>query len=116
MILALPRALELDIMNFVRVNEIEDINLFLTNCLRDGYNIAKFGTSPRDNFEKENKPLKVENYDNKEESNTEGLERKEVKRKGRPKKETPVIEEVSEPVKEEEQPVVQKKKIRIIKK
>ena len=116
MILTLPRALELDIMNFVRVNEIEDINLFLTNCLRDGYNIAKFGTSPRDNFEKENKPLKVENHDNKEESNTEGLERKEVKRKGWSRKESTTGEEGGKQIEEEEQHIVPKKKIRIIKK
>ena len=116
MILALPRELELDIMNFVRVNEIEDINLFLTNCLRDGYNIAKFGTSPRDNFEKENKPLKIEKYENKEECNTEGFERKKVERKDKQRKESSASEESSKSIKEEEQSIVPKKKIRIIKK
>ena len=116
MLITISKTLENDIMSFVKLNQVEDINGFLASCLRDGFNIAKYGYSPKDNFNKENKPFKIENYDNKEESNTEGLERKEVKRKGRPKKATPAIEEVSEPIKEEEQPVVQKKKIRIIKK
>ena len=44
-------------MNFVNINEIDDVNAFLANCLCDGFNIAKYGVSPQDNFKKENKPF-----------------------------------------------------------
>lgn len=100
-------------MSFVKLNQIEDVNGFLTGCLRDGFNIAKYGYSPKDNFNKENKPFKVENYDSKEESNIEGVERKETKRRGRPRKDSQTIEESSKP--KEEEIVKPKKKITIIK-
>lgn len=113
----IPRVLETDIMNFVRLNEIEDINGFLSNCLRDGFNIAKYGYSPKDNFEKENKPFKSENYGREEESNTEGLVKNEVKKKGRPKKKSSTSEEsVKSEEKGEEIIKPKKRKITIINK
>ena len=113
MLITISKTLENDIMSFVKLNQVEDINGFLASCLRDGFNIAKYGYSPKDNFNKENKPFKIENYDNKEESNTEGVERKEAKKKGRPRKEAPTNEESSKP--KEEEIVKPKKKITIIK-
>lgn len=114
----IPRVLETDIMNFVKLNEIENINVFLSNCLRDGFNIAKYGYSPKDNFEKENKPFKLENYGREEEeSNTEGLVQNEVKKKGRPKKKSSTSEEsVKSEEKGEEIIKPKKRKITIINK
>ena len=114
--LTLPRPLETDIMNFCKVNEISDVESFLVSCLRDGFNIAKFGTSPQENFKNENKPLKInKNDDYKEESNSERVEevKETPKRRGRPRKET--RKEESLPTEEVEEPVKPKKKIRIIK-
>ena len=114
--LTIPKSLELDIMNFVRVNEIEDVNNFLVNCLRDGYNIMKYGTSPQENFKNENKPLKIEEYDtNNEKSDSERVEAEQKKRIGRPKKGASTNKESSEQVEEREEPIKPKKKIQIIK-
>jgi hypothetical protein len=113
MLIEISRVLETDIMNFVKVNEIKDINAFLAGCLRDGFNIAKYGVSPQDNFKNENKPFKIENYDTEEESNTEGVEK--PKKRGRPKKQQANEESI---IQEEEkvEPIKPKKKITIIKK
>ena len=116
MIIEISRALESDIMNFVRVNEVKDINGFLASCLRDGFNIAKYGVSPQDNFKSENKPLKIENYENTEESNSKGVEKEKGKRKGRPKKQPSTSEEGIKPIEKAEEPIKPKKTIRIIKK
>ena len=121
--ITVSKVLEKDIINFIRINEIGDINLFLSNCLRDGFNIAKYGYSPQDNFNKENKPFKLENNEHTEkEINTERVEEKETKRRGRPKKQPTETkesiihkEEKIEPIKEIEI-VKPKKKITIIKK
>ena len=112
MFLTMPRKLEDEINSFCKLNEITDINEFLVSCLYKGYTIAKFGTTPKDNFNKENKPLEIEKY---EESkiDTQGVEVKPQKRKGRPPKKE---KEKVEPIKEEEpEPIKVKKKIRILK-
>ena len=79
MLITISKTLENDIMSFVKLNQIEDVNGFLTGCLRDGFNIAKYGYSPKDNFNKENKPFKVENYDSKEESNMKAANQRKKK-------------------------------------
>jgi len=116
MYIEIPRSLDNDIMSFVRLNKIEDINGFLTICLRNGFNIVKYGISPQDNFNKENKPLNIEVYDTEEKSNVEGLERKETKRRGRPKKQQSTNEESVIQKEEKVEPIKPKKKITIIKK
>lgn len=116
MIIEISRTLESDIMNFVKVNEVDDINGFLANCLRDGFNIAKYGVSPKDNFKNENKPLKIENYENTEESNSKGVEKEEGKRKGSTKKRSSTSEESIKPIEKTEESIKPKKTIRIIKK
>lgn len=114
MLITIPKSLETDIMNFTKINNIENINEFLVKCLRDGYNIVKYGTSPKDNFNNENKPLK--DYESTEESNIEGLEKTKKKSSGRPKKQSSTSgEENSEPIKKTEEPIKPKKTIRIIK-
>lgn len=112
MLITIPRTLETDIMNFVKINNIEDINNFLVVCLRDGFSIAKYGVSPKDNFNKENKPLNIEKYD-KEENNFSGVEGEKPKKRGRPKKQQPK-EESS--IQKQEEVVKPKKIIRILKK
>ena len=114
MVLDIPRVLENDIKSFCEINNIEDISGFLVCCLRDGYNVAKYGTSPKENFINENKPLKIEKYESEEKSESKGVEGKEVKRRGRPKKQVATNEEISKPIEKEEESVKPKKKIRII--
>ena len=112
MMLELPKNLEKDIIQFCQLNEIKDVNEFLVSCLAKGYNILKYGSSPKDNFEKENKPLEIEKYEEKE-LNTVGVEEATKKRRGRPPKQK---EEDSKPTeKTEEEPIKVKKKIRILK-
>ncbi len=110
--ITIPRPLENDIMNFVKLNEIKDINGFLSNCLRDGFNIAKYGYSPKDNFEKENKPFKIEKNDTEEVELTavEGDEKPKSKR--RPKKQQ--SEEKESIIQKQEEVVKPKKTIKII--
>lgn len=116
MIIIISRPLESDIMNFVKLNSIEDTNGFLESCLRDGFNIAKYGVSPQDNFNKENKPFKVEKSDAEKETKSEGVERVKPKKRGRPKKQSSVDKEVSKPIEEKEESIKPKKTIKIIKK
>ena len=106
----ISKTLEKDIISFIRLNNIEDINNFLAICLRNGFNIMKYGTSPQDNFESENKPLNIKKYDT-EKSYLEGHEDKETKGKRRTSKRAG---ETKEEQKEED--IKPKKKITIIKK
>lgn len=76
MLITLPRILEKDVIEFCNMNNITDINDFIVKCFRNGYNIVKFGLSPKDNFQKQNKPLEVEVIYDKEESDTKGREEK----------------------------------------
>lgn len=100
MLITLPRTLEDEIKKFCEINNITDYNDFFVSCIRNGFNIAKFGTSPMDNFKKENKPFKIDEIDI------------------RPSKEKePVKEDGSERNKQEE--VVkpkEKRKVKIVKK
>lgn len=77
MIINLPRALEDDIKRFTDLNGIEDINSHIVEIIRCGHNVAKYGFSPQDNMEKENKPLNIKKYGNKEDK-SQGLEESAV--------------------------------------
>lgn len=46
--------LKKEIEIFCRLNKIDDIESFREECLRQGFNIIKYGISPQDNFKKEN--------------------------------------------------------------
>ena len=50
----LCRAIE----EYCKLNGIEDINAFANRCATQGFNIVKFGLSPKDNVERENKGIK----------------------------------------------------------
>jgi len=115
MLITLPKSLENDIMNFCKLNDIEDINFFLTKCIIDGFNIMKYGHNPLENMENENKPLKIEIHDDKEEIKPSRVEDAQPKKKrGRPRK-TETEKEAIKQVEEAKEPVKPKRKIRIIK-
>ncbi len=46
--------LKKEIEIFCRLNKIDDVESFREECLRQGFNIIKYGVSPQDNFKKEN--------------------------------------------------------------
>ena len=50
--------LEKQIRQYCQLNDIEDINAFANRCTNQGFNIIKFGTSPKDNVERESKGIK----------------------------------------------------------
>ena len=52
------QTLEKQLRQYCELNEIEDINAFANRCLSQGFNIIKFGISPKDNVERESKGIK----------------------------------------------------------
>ena len=50
--------LEKSIRSYCNLNGIEDINAFANRCAMQGFNIIKFGMSPKDNIERENNGIK----------------------------------------------------------
>ena len=52
------QTLERQIRQYCEMNDIEDVNAFANRCLSQGFSIVKFGTSPKDNVERENKGIK----------------------------------------------------------
>lgn len=50
--------LEKAIRSYCELNEIDDINAFANRCALQGFNIIKFGMSPKDNIERENNGIK----------------------------------------------------------
>ena len=109
--------LEKSIRSYCEANEIEDVNAFANRCALQGLNIVKFGTSPRDNIERENKGIKDIVKDEK------STRKKEPSRKDETKRETEGrIESGSEATEEKvlsnkrEQKKVVVRKIQVIKK
>ena len=57
--------LKKEIEAYCRLNKIDDVESFKEECLRQGFNIIKYGISPQDNFKKENNiNTKVNNVSN----------------------------------------------------
>lgn len=50
--------LEKSIRSYCEFNGIEDINAFANRCAMQGFNIVKFGMSPKDNIDRENNGIK----------------------------------------------------------
>lgn len=107
--------LEKSIRSYCEFNGIEDINAFANRCAMQGFNIVKFGVSPKDNINRENNGVKdikknASSTKKKEPPREDKREQKEQETVGR------------EELKEESQPIEEKKenvtvrKIRIIKK
>ena len=56
--LYINNTLEKSIRSYCELNDIEDVNAFANRCAMQGFNIIKFGISPRDNIERENNGIK----------------------------------------------------------
>ena len=105
--------LERQIRQYCEFNDINDVNAFANRCANQGFNIIKFGTSPKDNVEREVKGIKdIKKNNEKKEAHNEAVERQpSVKR-----------EESATSEKEESKPTEERKegvtirKIQIIKK
>jgi hypothetical protein len=104
--------LEKSIRSYCELNGIEDINAFANRCAMQGFNIVKFGVSPKDNIDRENNGIKDI------EKNASNVKKKEPPREEQKEQEIVGREEL----KEESQPIEERKenvtvrKIRIVKK
>lgn len=108
--------LEKSIRSYCELNGIEDVNAFANRCTMQGFNVVKFGMSPKDNIDRENngiKDIKKNGTNSKEKKSPredEG-EQKEIKDSiGREE-----LKEESKPI-EERKNGVTVRKIKIIKK
>ena len=81
------QTLERQIRQYCELNEIDDINAFANRCLSQGFSIIKFGTSPRNNVERENKGIK-------------DISKDEYKKQTKPSREEETKRGVEETVKE----------------
>ena len=81
------QTLERQIRQYCELNEIDDINAFANRCLSQGFSIIKFGTSPRDNVEREINGIK-------------DLSKDEYKKQTKPSREEETKRRVEETVKE----------------
>ena len=108
------QTLEKQIRQYCELNEIEDINAFANRCLSQGFNIVKFGMSPSDNKERENKGIKdfKKNESRKKEESPRENKGEQKKDSGKGLEEH---KEESKPVEERKQAVTVRK-IQIIKK
>ena len=124
------QTLEKQIRQYCELNDIEDINAFANRCLAQGFSVVKFGTSPKDNFERENKGIKdIKKNESRKKRDSKGglseeqkqnpekedikrpIQREEVQSSGRDEK----LEESSKPSEERKEGITVRK-IRIIKK
>ena len=48
--------LEKEMKEYCRLNGITDVAGFITQCMLNGFNIVKYGTSPADNIKREREP------------------------------------------------------------
>lgn len=114
------QTLERQIRQYCELNDIEDINAFANRCLSQGFSIIKFGTSPIDNIERENKGIKdlsKDEYKRQTKQETKPSREEETKRiaEETTERESSKGEEIKEKEEELKTPVVVRK-IRVIKK
>ncbi len=113
------QTLERQIRQYCELNDIEDINAFANRCLSQGFSIIKFGTSPIDNIERENKGIKDLSKDEYKKQTKEPQPPREEERKRvieeTAKRESTTKEEDIKEKEEVKKPVVVRK-IRVIKK
>ena len=108
----LDKNLENQIKEYCEVNEIHDVEAFAIRCLKQGFNIVRYGLSPLDNINRENKGIKdFEEDDSKKEPSAEDSGKQKEPKRSRNK---PAEKEKSESV--EEKKPVKVRKIQIIKK
>ena len=105
--------LERQIRQYCQLNEIEDVNAFANRCATQGFSIIKFGTSPKDNVERETKGIKdIKKTNGKKETHNETVERQSSVKREEP---TTSEKEESKPTEERKEGVTIRK-IQIIKK
>jgi len=104
------------IAEYCEANAIEDINAFANRCAMQGFNIAKYGLSPGDNIDRENKGIKDFKNEKSRKKKDSSPEEERKQEKGHPIK---LVggdrEEKIEPT-EETKNKITVRKIRIIKK
>ena len=107
--------LEKSIRSYCNLNGIEDINAFANRCAMQGFNIIKFGMSPKDNIERENNGIKdiEKNAARKEKEDTP---RQDVGEQTEQKQTSSQTDEKEVKPTEERKENVTVRKIRIIKK
>lgn len=107
------QTLERQIRQYCELNEIEDINAFANRCLSQGFNIVKFGISPKDNVERETKGIKdIKRTNGKKEVDIKGVEKQPTTKREEP---TTIKKEESKPTEERKEGITVRK-IQIIKK
>ena len=102
-----------DIDEYCKMNGIEDINAFANRCAIQGFNIVKYGLSPKDNIERETKgikDIKNERTKKKKDPGAEDKGKQEKASRERPK----TVEEEIKPAEKGKEVIV--RKIQIIKK
>ena len=114
------QTLERQIRQYCELNAIEDINAFANRCLSQGFTIIKFGTSPKNNIERENKGIKDINKDEYKKQTKQELQPSRKEESKRVVEETierePTTKEENIKEKEEVKTPVVVRKIRVIKK
>ena len=48
------RLIEQEIKEYCQLNNIDDVDVFITQCIIKGFNIFKYGTCPADNVKRQN--------------------------------------------------------------
>ena len=100
---------------YCKMNNIEDINAFANRCATQGFNIVKYGLSPKDNVERETKGIKdIKNEKSRKKKEPSPIEEgKSVEPKPTTRKPETKEEDIK-PIEEEKKVV--KRKIVVIKK
>lgn len=114
--LYINQTLEKSIRSYCELNDIEDVNAFANRCALQGFNVIKFGVSPKDNIERENNGIKdiVKNEKRKKNEKPQGTDDgKQIVEEGEVREE---FKEEVEPIEEGKKPTVTVRKIRVIKK
>ena len=86
---------------YCKLNGIDDVNAFANRCATQGFNIVKFGLSPKDNIERENNGIKdIKNESRRKRKEQPGVLEKENKEANKKDAGTVVQgkEEIEEPV------------------
>lgn len=105
--------LEKEIKKYCKINNIEDVDDFVSKCTYQGFMIIKFGTSPSDNIIRENNGIKEFNENDKKPI---GKKITREDRKEEPKREEIRSKEEESESREEKKEKVKVRKIRVINK
>lgn len=107
--------LEKAIKSYCELNDIDDINAFANRCALQGFNIIKYGLSPKDNIERENNGTKDIKKDARTRKKKESPRENEGEQIEKPKEELSGNKEESLS-REKENQQIKVRKIQIIKK